>query len=359
MSVSDKFSSKNLKTAQKGGNRVSDGLGLEWRTRSRIGSQNDMRLETIVLAIGMVSLVAGAAQQNRQSEPKFPLSLFAKATEDDYIGSESCAPCHGEQVKNFKYSGHASYSNNPKLAHGYQGCESCHGPGKFHLDEDNPENIAYSKITPKEINAACMRCHGETMSAGEWHSTAHAQGNVSCTSCHQIHPKPFGEAERPDISGASNPTVVAKPAPKKLLKSEESKLCADCHKSEAAQFRLNSHHPVPEGRLECSDCHAVHPTNKSRKDMKSVKGACVSCHAEKAGPFVYEHDMGTIGDGCAECHRAHGSHNPELLKSFSRGLCAQCHTEKATTHYPGRTCWTAGCHVAMHGSNTDPNFLKR
>jgi predicted CXXCH cytochrome family protein len=73
---------------------------------------------------------------------------------------------------------------------------------------------------------------------------------------------------------------------------------------------------------------------------------------------VYEHDpvAGWMGDGCNDCHRSHGSANPRLLKSFSRGLCAQCHTDKSAAHYPGRTCWRAGCHVSLHGSNTDRLF---
>ena len=88
---------------------------------------------------------------------------------------------------------------------------------------------------------------------------------------------------------------------------------------------------------------------------------CVTCHGNVAGPFVYEHDpvVGLTGEGCMECHRPHGSNNPKLLTTFSRGACAQCHTDKANNHFPGRTCWQSGCHVAIHGSNTDPFLLHR
>ena len=110
----------------------------------------------------------------------------------------------------------------------------------------------------------------------------------------------------------------------------------------------------------CSDCHNAHPTKNDKLRQTATKDACVSCHSEFAGPFVHEHDpvAGFTGKGCAECHKPHGSHNPKMLNSFSRGLCAQCHTDKLSTHYPGRTCWTAGCHVASHGSNTDGRFLQ-
>jgi predicted CXXCH cytochrome family protein len=105
----------------------------------------------------------------------------------------------------------------------------------------------------------------------------------------------------------------------------------------------------------------LHPSASAPKAINLGKDNCVSCHADVAGPFVYEHDPveGGIGKGCLECHDPHGSHNPKLLNSFSRGLCAQCHTDKLANHFPGHSCWDSGCHVALHGSNTDPHFLTR
>lgn len=112
--------------------------------------------------------------------------------------------------------------------------------------------------------------------------------------------------------------------------------------------------------MVCSDCHVPHPTKDSKVRKDAVKGQCVTCHTEMAGPFVFQHDpvTGHSGDGCQECHKPHGSSNPKMLNSNTRGLCAQCHTEKLGRHYPGQSCWNAGCHVAPHGSNTDPRFLK-
>lgn len=323
-----------------------------------------MRLETVVLGVGLVSLVLGAtAQKAAPDQPKgIAAALFAKAADDDYVGAETCAGCHAEHVAEFKNSGHAAYSNDPHAPLNKRSCEGCHGPGKFHLDENHPENVAYTKLSAKEANAACMRCHAETMSQSQWHRTSHQQANLACVSCHQIHTNtpPDEKLAKSKLATVTNPLFEAKPATKKLLKADEMTLCSSCHRAEAAQFRLNSHHPLPEGRVSCSDCHATHPTNKARKTVDIVKEKCASCHAEHAGPFVFEHDpvAGLTGDGCAECHRSHGSHNPKLLKSFSRGLCASCHTEKTTTHYPGRTCWSAGCHVALHGSNNDSRFLR-
>lgn len=206
-----------------------------------------------------------------------------------------------------------------------------------------------------------MRCHGETLSESHWKKTAHSKADMSCVSCHQIHPKRPGE-DKPHSLGTDARSIAfnQKTADKSMLKDSEARLCGSCHAPESGQFRLNSHHPVNEGSMVCSDCHATHPSRKAKTRNAAFKENCVSCHAEFKGPFVYEHDpvAGFSGDGCLDCHKAHGSHNPSLLNSYSRGLCAQCHTEKLTTHYPGSNCWNAGCHASPHGSNTDPLLRK-
>jgi DmsE family decaheme c-type cytochrome len=169
------------------------------------------------------------------------------------------------------------------------------------------------------------------------------------------------KAEAADLRGTGSPTGVTTTSLTRSLKAEEPVLCGKCHRREVGEFRHNFHHPVPEGRMQCSDCHELHPTKDTPRKAAPTKSACVNCHLETAGPFKYEHEpvAGWIGDGCIECHKPHGSHNPGLLNSFSRGLCAQCHSDLTTSHYPGQTCWNSGCHEAVHGSNRDRNLLKR
>lgn len=318
-----------------------------------------MRVETVLLGIGIASIVFGSAYVSQKPEEQSvsPLKLFAQAKEDDYIGSSACAECHEAKVENFAHSAHYAYMQKDGLTLDKKGCEGCHGPGKFHIREEDPQNIAFKKLTPKDNAAACLRCHGSTMKESQWHRTEHGRGKVSCTDCHQIHPDGLNEFnQKPNVLSIKKPEIVSVKSSSSLLKADEQTLCASCHRGEAAQFRQASHHPVPEGRLLCSDCHDVHPTKQSTGRRETVKDKCVTCHQEFKGPFAYEHDpvAGHTGDGCVECHRPHGSHNPRLLKGFSRGLCAQCHTDKATQHYPGRTCWTSGCHTAVHGSNSSP-----
>lgn len=319
-----------------------------------------MKLQALVLALGVAMLAfgfTGAPQAKNASQAQ---KLFARAKPDDYMSQAGCAECHSKIVENWPTSPHAALVSDASLPLDKQGCQGCHGPGNIHQSEDNPEVISFTKMTPKESSAACLRCHEKTMAASHWKRTEHARADVPCVSCHQIHTDTDNALSHVAKADARSQVFTAKADPKAMLKADEQTLCGSCHQAAVAEFRGVNHHPVPEGRVACSDCHNLHPTKTSKVDHDAVKGRCVSCHTEKAGPFVYEHDpvAGFTGDGCQECHRPHGSNNPAMLNSVTRGLCAQCHTDKLAKHYPGQTCWTAGCHVASHGSNNDPRFLK-
>jgi predicted CXXCH cytochrome family protein len=324
---------------------------------------------------------AGTSKPARSTAPpSFPASLWAKAAPDDYLGPETCAGCHPEWKASLAKTPHALYVGDPKLPKDRQGCEACHGPGKGHVDNlgDDVRRSHIMSFSPEraaEASQACMRCHSSTMRTSEWHRTAHARANVSCVSCHKIHQEEPGAAASQVAQrkprDPMTPIFAARPDPHRLLIADEATLCGNCHRRELNDFRGMSHHPLAEGRIVCSDCHEVHPdrqtvrrgagSTRMRNDHEVSREVCVTCHAETAGPFAYEHDpaAGYAGEGCSECHKPHGSHNPRLLTTFSRGVCNQCHTDMAATHYPGRSCWDAvGCHIAIHGSNTDKNLLK-
>lgn len=350
-------------------------------------------LLVIVAAVATPAPPRAATKQTEKAEkpkrpPHFPLSLFASAEESDYSNERNCNSCHRTAVETYQRSPHAIFMKDPRLPLNKQGCQACHGPSAPHIAHRKAEEglyqnvISYSHAKPEEISAACLRCHGDTITESHWRLAAHERAGVTCTSCHQIHSADrLGKDEIHYQTNATVPEgapataapdpVVTSPAPdslytearspKALLKAEESKLCGQCHRQQVAEFRHNFHHPVPEGRMVCSDCHDVHTNRDDRKRVRTAKQSCITCHAEVAGPFVYEHDPVSDlgGAGCMECHRPHGSSNPRMLKAFSRGLCTQCHTDKAVNHNPGRSCFDSGCHSAVHGSNHDPLLLRR
>ncbi len=319
-----------------------------------------MKFQALFLILGIAMLAfgfEGGAQSKGSSKAD---KLFARATEDDYMSDQGCMECHESKSAHWAESPHAALVSASDLPLDKKGCQGCHGPGYIHQAEENAEVLSFAQMTPKDASATCLRCHEKTLDQSHWKKTDHARAGLSCVSCHQIHTDTepdLGQTTKRRDSRAV--MFVAKADPKAMLKSDEATLCGSCHASAIAEFRGANRHPVPEGRMVCSDCHSAHPSKTATVKHDVLKGKCVTCHTEKAGPFVFEHDpvAGFTGEGCQECHRPHGSNNPKMLNSVTRGLCAQCHTDKLAGHYPGQTCWNSGCHVASHGSNTDPRFL--
>jgi DmsE family decaheme c-type cytochrome len=174
-------------------------------------------------------------------------------------------------------------------------------------------------------------------------------GDTSCESCHgpgSLHVK----------AGGSKSTIINPD------KSPES--CFQCHLDKRGQFSLPNAHPVMSGQVTCTECHDPH-------EGKAVKGtgaslhtqaeSCTECHTAQKGPFIFKHNA--MKEGCTACHNPHGSVNQKMLNAPDSNLCLQCH---ATGSSPGQlfaggrdhagnpvtgSCWVAGCHEAVHGSN--------
>lgn len=284
--------------------------------------------------------MAFAAGGGQQSTPASPSKA---ADSSDFVGQETCATCHADVVKKFGTNPHSRLA----LEHAGKGvtCESCHGPGKAHVEGggDVTKIKNPGKLGSKELDATCLGCHAGAHP--NFDRSPHARANVSCLGCHSVH----------------NPET-----PEKLLKAEQPKLCFQCHSDQKAAFDMPFHHPVNEGAVSCSDCHNPHGTfNKANlKTTADQNAVCTKCHAETRGPFVYEH-AAVKAEGCVGCHTPHGSQNARLLNMPSiNTLCNQCHSPVAagTVHGMGpgssdqQPC--TGCHTFIHGSNINQAFLR-
>jgi DmsE family decaheme c-type cytochrome len=135
--------------------------------------------------------------------------------------------------------------------------------------------------------------------------------------------------------------------------------CSQCHKNKRAEIWRSAHMPVREGKMTCSNCHNPHGTySESLLKEATVNDTCYKCHAEKRGPFLWEH--APVRENCMNCHEAHGSNNDFMLKISRPRLCQQCHAN--LTGHPGnprnpfsiyainREC--QNCHQQIHGSNS-------
>ena len=343
---------------------------------------------TPVISTRVAALTATLAQNKASNGKSGKTNVAAPSKQSQevdaskYVGSESCAGCHGAEATHYALTAHAK----TKLMHAgvdQQGCESCHGPARGHLDfylkiqklnEDGKDNEAtelmndtakaeaakmrsFPALSSAAISATCLKCHegsqGRNDERFNFRRSEHFRHGLSCIDCHSSH-----SPKRTEF----------------LLKDSQPNMCYQCHAEQKATFAKPFHHKVPEGGIKCSDCHNQHGGFMPKSLRNSVNGdiACVKCHADKQGPFVFEHAP-VKAEGCQTCHTPHGSTNPKLLtRNLVKFLCIECHSN--TPGIPGdgggigvpspgshnindpRYSNCTLCHIEIHGSNKDRFF---
>ncbi|HTR42102.1 MAG TPA: cytochrome c3 family protein [Pseudomonadales bacterium] len=218
-----------------------------------------------------------------------------------YVGNKACADCHADIVRKFPTSPHSRLHIENAAVNGQGGCESCHGPGSEHIRSGGSASLI---INPGKNPASCFQCHLDVES----------------------------------------------------------------------EFNLPQHHPVIEGHMNCVDCHDPHGGDIFKPEgglaMARQNQSCSQCHEAQTRPFVFEHEA--MREGCTVCHNPHGSINEKMLIDNDPNLCMRCHAQVQgpnvplghiyigntdhTTFLQVGTCWTSGCHTAVHGSNVDPRL---
>jgi doubled CXXCH domain len=232
----------------------------------------------------------------------------------NYIGSKECEQCHDTIYRDFLTADHARLITGGANALN-AGCESCHGPGSVHSDSG-----------------------GETL-------------------------PPFSfTSGRPQANGSLGRQGVD---PARAIED----VCFQCHAEIRGQFNLPHHHPVPEGKMTCTQCHPPHKGTAhigGAKRLASRDQTCLQCHPQQKGPHVFEHEA--MREGCTSCHMPHGSVNAKMLTERDSNLCLKCHFQQVqggniliggidhTTRLQQGSCWTAGCHEAVHGSRVNSSL---
>lgn len=305
-------------------------------------------------SVSFASEIAGDSSSNDSIiDTDSTLKIKQHADYSD-AGADTCLKCHDDESENpatliFK-SSHAVKADK-RTPFGQLECESCHGPAGKHsvrrvrkgkLREPMISFESASGIPVAQRNDICSSCHQKKQKS-HWQGSIHQINDVACTDCHKIH---------------------TDKDPVQEVKSQQVEICGSCHQSQKLAANRFSTHPLKyENQMGCSDCHSLHgPENDHMLSAESTNDTCFQCHAEKRGPFAWEHEPAS--EDCSLCHLPHGSNQQAMLVQKAPFLCQSCHSSDghpsivqdssginsgSSTFLLGRSC--SNCHSQVHGSN--------
>ena len=258
----------------------------------------------------------------------------------------TCTSCHGDSRRHVENAKEPAATGRPKPDRTFSG-QLQSAPGADRVDRYFGQSGKRTSTPVGDRNGACLGCHegGKRM---HWSGSTHDARDVPCTGCHQVHVQHDKVRDR----------------------STQPEVCFACHKEQRVQLSRASHHPVKEGKVACSDCHNPHGSAGPKLLVRdSTVQTCTGCHAEKRGPFIFNHQP--VTDDCTICHYPHGSTVASLLKQRAPFLCQQCH--EPTSHrgnVPGLLAGTGNaagtrglaqaraclnCHTQIHGGSNPTN----
>jgi predicted CXXCH cytochrome family protein len=266
------------------------------------------------------------------------------------IAPDTCFRCHGEMKSLQDIAG-------PHQIGGTNGfnCTTCHN--------------AHGNVLESSRKNLCLECHKQDSPTMAWHSSTHAIAGVACTDCHNPHPH-AGVPRFTTTSGVDLANTHLSHQKRRPMSVQEPEACYKCHQNIFALTHLPSHHPIREGKMVCSDCHDAHGQLEGNLKAESKNLLCWKCHADKQGPFAYEHPP--VTEDCGICHEPHGTVTNNLLKQPATFLCLRCHVGHRDGNHGGGArvnidtipeirqgfytdCTT--CHSNVHGSDLPtPHF---
>jgi DmsE family decaheme c-type cytochrome len=273
----------------------------------------------------------------------------------DYVGEATCLTCHQNMEKGYRATAHGRAWDSRTPAATTHGCETCHGPGRAHVDGggDKTKIRSFKTMDGVQASATCTTCHNRGTHL-MWPNSAHENRQVGCLGCHGVH--------------------TFKSEKTQLKQATEVQLCAQCHRDKTQRVLRTSHMPLSSSPVReehgavmtCTSCHNPHGSTNVRmlKVGTDINESCTSCHADKRGPYLWEH--APVVESCVTCHDPHGSNNDRMLVAKLPMLCQRCHVTSRHPPTPydlyqlqnttgsnriaGRGC--VNCHQNIHGSNS-------
>ena len=149
-----------------------------------------------------------------------------------------------------------------------------------------PSQIVYSEEEGYMGIDGCGECHKNEKKLVDGH--IHAKLKHTCEECHGP-----GQAHA-DIGAKKLNALKKKKGDLKIIATNKSELCGECHKSMFNELSLNKH---AKFRVTCVACHSPHASVKTEK---GIQRKCLDCHK---GKYKIEIKIAAMSDlSCETCH---------------------------------------------------------
>ena len=241
----------------------------------------------------------------------------------------------------------------PRLAEVGLGCESCHGPGSFHVNSPatNGSIINPTKLSAQRANEACGQCHNRGTSVNSegfgfpW--------GPSAVDGHYIPGEPLDDYYVPKAENSSS----FWPDPFGHAKQ---------HHQQWLDLRWTGHF---KSGMTCATCHSSHEDRLSGQLRQPANQLCKSCHPsivdnQGAENNHSRHPNDSPGNKCSTCHYVYvaksavnydvSAHSAQIIYPVT----SQALLDAGGTAIPN-SCMTSNCHAnpigdLMAWSEDDP-----
>lgn len=317
-----------------------------------------------LLAGLLMSTAAWAQQTDSAPDPTKP-----QYTEK---GAEKCMLCHsGLRMELMTETKHGNRGN-PDAPFAQHDCESCHGPGSFHVTRSRrgkgrPPMTTFGSNakTPVEQQVqVCLGCHAKNRTELlkiKGHENAREVEGLSCSNCHTVHLLPPGhEQEAADFSSA----LIARSQQPAEYTERGTQKCLLCH----AESRMTGMAGTPHGNKNnpgtpfaqhgCESCHgkgSLHVSrsmrgkgrppmttfgNRAKTPRMDQIQTCLTCHEKDREELMkipgHKNAKRMGGLYCSTCHTMHPfeddwSGRPSAAAKYTElgpRKCLLCHADK-------------------------------
>ena len=309
--------------------------------------------------------------------------------------NDSCRPCHTVSELGNALEEPAGWSTTQDTTYHNVQCESCHGPGRTHLESVLSGNVIkpLASIAVDTLGTnGCAGCHQQAHHPflEEWKVSKHGFGGDAyiaegsrdpCKQCHEgraaIRVPMSGLDPRPTQTGGDMTEFVESTPDDNY----QPIVCAVCHDPHDATNEGQLRAPLEESSREqlCVRCHSresePEPGVATRRGPHAAQGAVVV--DEEAGwlPPTWPYTGRVVGSHttanprqCAACHVAgftiNAADSTTFIKNyvghtFQAAACIDASTgepivggECEVTQRDFRACATSGCHGSADAART-------